>query len=86
MILLISTSALAQQSFNTPTRQTQYPAGVNPSYFNPNKSIFEWKIKDSWPPTEPCHWNEPAGMWVGDCTGSLDTPGFSITTPRTIRK
>ncbi len=84
LCLLYSASAWAQ-SPAYPTRQAQYPGGINPTLYNPDHNIFDWKIKDSSPPLQPCHWDEPMGMWVGDCNMSLDTPGASITVPRTIR-
>lgn len=91
LILLLSPTLLWAQSssIRSPaynTRQSQYPGGVNPSYYPLNQNIYEWKIKDSNPVTEPCHWDEPSGMWVGDCTGYTSAPGFSITVPRTIQR
>lgn len=76
--------SISSPAYNT--RQSQYPGGVNPSYFPLNQNIYEWKIKDSNPVTEACRWDEPSGMWVGDCTGYSSAPGFSITVPRTIRR
>jgi len=81
-----SLRAQTPSSANPLFQQPHYPAGVNPSLYPLNTNLYEWKIKDSNPVTESCRYDEPSGMWVGDCTGSLSAPGFSITVPRSIRR
>ncbi len=77
---------VAPNAVPLPLQEPRYPQGVNPSLYAPNDGIYDWKIKDTWPDAGPCHFDERAGMWVGNCNGSLDTPGFSITVPRQIRR
>ncbi|MFO1519566.1 MAG: hypothetical protein U1F57_07915 [bacterium] len=61
------------------------PQGVNPSLFTPGQSLYYWKTDDPWI-NSPCYYDERYGVWVGPCNASLDTPGYSITVPRTIRR
>ncbi len=75
----------APNSVPLPLQAPRYPQGVNPSLYAPNDGIYDWNIKDTSPDAGPCHFDERAGMWVGNCNGSLDTPGFSITVPRQIK-
>jgi hypothetical protein len=80
--MAVSPPGFAQGMRGAQTNTRNLPQGVNPSLFDLNHSLYDWKIKDN-PYTEPCYYNETYGQWVGPCN-TLDSPGFSITTPNTI--
>jgi hypothetical protein len=61
--------------------------GPNPSLHSLDHCLYNWKIRDTCgDDVAPCYYDENFGQWVGNCNGSLDTPGFSITVPNQIRK
>jgi|GEM_PF-3136805 len=66
-----------------PTNPNAQP-GFPPFMFNPNRDLYDWKIKD-YPDYQECTYDENWGQWVGTCNLSLDSPGFSVTTPNRIR-
>jgi len=70
-------------------QNTQRPIfqGPNPSLHSLGHCLYDWKIRDTCGDQDnPCYYDEYWGQWVGNCTGSLDTPGYSITVPNQIRR
>ncbi len=61
--------------------------GPNPSLHSLSHFLYDWKIRDTCgDDVAPCYYDETWGQWVGNCNGSLDTPGYSITVPNQIRR
>lgn len=70
-------------SIRSSRAQPLNPLPQNLPLYNPYFSIYFGPLYE--PYDEPCYYDEYYGQWVGPCTTSLDTPGYSITIPNRVR-
>lgn len=67
--------------------QRPIPQGPSSSLHSRGHCLYNWKIRDTCDDYySPCYYDQNWGQWFGNCNGSLDTPGFSITVPNRIQK